>query len=144
MPDPAPPNVTVNVAAPLPPDTSPVDPTVRYLVEQAKVAVDAGLEATPEMVAVVSDAVRDYGKAKIVMGGADLAILVGVLALWQWIWRHNYSDDEDRGIARLLSTIVAAIAAVVCLIMFMHDFADGLVAYFSPLVWLAAKMAGAS
>jgi hypothetical protein len=140
MPDPTPPNVTVNVAAPLPPDTTPVDPTVRYLVEQAKVAVDAGLEATPEMVTVVSDAVRDYGKARLIMAGADIALILPVFLIWRWLWIKDGGD----GAGRFVGSLVAGIVLIFVGVYGIAALSDGLVAYFSPLIWLAAKMAGAS
>lgn len=141
MPEPTTPNVTVNVAAPaapLPIDATPVDPTVRYLVEQAKVAVDAGVEATPEMVTVVSDAVRDYGKARLIMGGADLALILPVFLIWRWIWIKDGGD----GAGRSIGSIVAGSALIAVGIFGIEAISDGLVAYFSPLVWLAAKMSG--
>jgi hypothetical protein len=148
MPDPTPaqnPQVVINVpsSAPAPPAeaASPVDPTVRYLMEQATAAVQAGADAAPAAVAKVEQAVSGYGTACLCVSGAYFGLTLAVLLFVRWVWTCTFQDAEAEGWARFAAGLAGGVLCILLVCIGVSWLSEGAVAYFAPLVWVASKIA---
>jgi hypothetical protein len=136
-----------NQATPAPASTpsDSADPTVRYLIEQARIALGAGVEATPELIAKIESSVQGYGQGaliiSVVYGGSTIAFLLYCAYFWRRLTPHaDLNDINAPGFVVLISTAFSLIAALVCSIYAFSWLVDGAVAYYAPLVWLAKNL----